>query len=233
MRAALVTGPLGTRVTEAGAREQEAVLKSLPAELREPRRALAAGAPARAGARGETSWISTAAIDRHGDVVLPGGMDDRHFAANPVVTWNHDTAAPPAGLSAWRRVTARGVLARTVYPARPEELAPAVAWTPDVAWALVRSGLLVGKSIGFLATRTRAPTAEETRARPEMAGARQVVSGWILLEYACVFLPANPETLVLPEGAIRALGERTAEVAMKRLGGRAGEAGGGDGWRKG
>ena len=83
--------------------------------------------------------------------------------------------------------------------------------------ALVRAGLLVGKSIGFLATRTRAATAAEIRARPELARARQVISEWLLLEYACVFLPANPETLVLPENAIRALGERTLELAWKRL----------------
>jgi hypothetical protein len=44
-----------------------------------------------------------------------------------------------------------------------------------------------------------------------------VISEWLLLEYACVFLPANPETLVLPEGAIRALGEKTLELAWKRL----------------
>jgi hypothetical protein len=214
----LVTGPLGTAVTEAGARELEAIVKSLPVELRAPRRALAPGGPGLgAEARAETSWISTVAIDRHGDVVLPGGMDDRHYAANPVVTWNHDTARPPAGRSAWRRVTSAGVLARTVYPARPAELDGTAAWTPDLAWALVRAGLLVGKSIGFLATKTRAATAAEIRARPELARARQVISEWLLLEYACVFLPANPETLVLPEGAIRALGEKTLELAWKRL----------------
>lgn len=213
----LVAGPLGVAVTQTHAREQESILKGLPTELREPRRAVVPGALADAGHRGETSWISTAAIDRHGDVVLPGGMDDRHYGANPVVTWNHDTTRPPAGRSAWRRVTAGGVLARTVYPARPEGLDATVAWTPDLAWALVRAGLLVGKSIGFLATRTRAVSAAELRERPELARARQVISGWLLLEYACVFLPANPETLVLPEGALRALGEKTLDLAWGRL----------------
>jgi len=219
----MTTGPLGEQTTSAAAKRLEAILKSLPAESREPRRVVTPGLGGLSGeARAETSWISTVAIDRHGDVVLPGGMDDRHFAANPVVTWNHDMSRAPAGRSVWRKVTRGGVLARTWYPDRPTDMAELGPWTPDVAWALVRSGLLVGKSIGFLATKTRSATAAETRESPEWGKARQVIAEWILLEYACVFLPANPETLVLPEGAIRALGEKTVELVWKRL--RAGGA---------
>ena len=219
----MTTGPLGERTTSAAARRLETILKSLPAELREPRRMVTPGPGGLGGeARAETSWISTIAIDRHGDVVLPGGMDDRHFAANPVVTWNHDTGRAPAGLSAWRKITRGGVLARTRYPDRPTDMAEMGPWTPDVAWALVRAGLLVGKSIGFLATKTRSATAAEIRESPGWARARQVIAEWILLEYACVFLPANPETLVLGDGAFRALGEKTVELFWKRL--RAGGA---------
>src|SRR5262249_38239866 len=68
-------------------------------------------------------------------------------------------------------------------------------WAPDAAFALVQAGLLAGKSIGFLTLESRPPTADEIAQRPELARCRRVVTRWLLLEYACTWLPVNPQTL--------------------------------------
>src|SRR5262249_56652146 len=80
----------------------------------------------------------------------------------------------------------------------------------------VQAGLLNGKSIGFLSLEASAPMEEEVRKTPEWAGVRRVVRRWLLLEYACTWLPCNQEAIVeavgkgvpLPEGFAKALGLR-------------------------
>jgi hypothetical protein len=102
------------------------------------------------------------------------------------------------GRSLWRKKikdgARRGVKAKTIYPTKPDDGTD--AWAPDSAWGLVKASLMVGKSIGFLTVKSRAPTEEEIQRKPEWAGVRRIVEEWILLEYACCWLPMNPEALV-------------------------------------
>src|SRR5204862_6851992 len=51
------------------------------------------------------------------------------------------------------------------------------------------------KSIGFLPVKVHMPTEEEI-ARHRWQGATLVIDEWILLEYACVFLPAQQNAVV-------------------------------------
>jgi len=188
-------GPLGFPQGDADAKALEALLDTLP-EVDYRRLATVTDDPA-PGDRADVSWISTEALDRQGEVVLASGLDDSQFARNPIVTLNHDYARPPVGRSTWRRRVrkggVRGVQARTAYPPRPE--AWDGPWPPDAAFALVRAGLLAGKSIGFLTLEARAPTKDEVADRPELAQCRRIVTKWLLLEYACTWLPVNPETV--------------------------------------
>ena len=58
--------------------------------------------------------------------------------------------------------------------------------------------------IGFLPTRVHVPDATESAGRGWADGVSLVIDEWLLLEYACVFLPANQDALVeaVSKGAV-------------------------------
>jgi hypothetical protein len=212
-------GPLGFPVTDKQAFALEALLKALPKESAYAyRKAIVADAPTEIspGERADVSWISTEDPDRTGDVVRARGMNDGQFRLNPIVTLNHAYWAPPVGRSLWRKVardgSLAGVKAKTQYPVRPA--AWQGDWPADVAFALVQADLLRGKSIGFLPTKVHAPDDRE-REQHGWAKVGLVIDEWVLLEYACVFLPAQQNAVVesvgkelpdIPETVEKALG---------------------------
>src|SRR5262249_32509387 len=65
----------------------------------------------------------------------------------------------------------------------------------DVAFSLVQADLLRGKSIGFLPTKVHAPKDRE-RELNGWSDVKLVIDEWILLEYACTFLPAQQNAVV-------------------------------------
>ncbi|MBX9677505.1 MAG: hypothetical protein K2X38_01995 [Gemmataceae bacterium] len=194
-------GPFGLPMKDAQARALEEMLKNVPREdafaLR--RTVVARGiSELQAEGRSDVSWITEQSPDRVGDVVLASGMDDSHFQLNPIVTLNHDYQQPPVGRSLWRKRVKEGSLvgvkAKTHYPARPDGWLG--DWGPDQAFALVRSGLLLGKSIGFIPLALHPPTAEEIAKNASWKGVRYVVERWLLIEYACCYLPMQPNSVV-------------------------------------
>ena len=158
------------------------------------------------GERSDVSWISTEDPDRVGDVVCAKGMNDGQFRLNPIVTLNHSYTMPPVGRSLWRKQVKdgplRGIKAKTLYPPRPAAWAEAKDWPADVAFALVQADLLRGKSIGFLPVRVHVPDAQEKNQRlgeGALSGRGDInliIDEWILLEYACVVLPAQQNAVV-------------------------------------
>ncbi len=189
-------GPLSIPCKDAQAEALETLLGTLPEEYRAPRKALVATAAPQmqAGERADVSWISTEDRDLGRDVVLAGGMDDSYFSLNPIVTSAHNYEIPPVGRSLWRQRAAEGgrvgVKAKTFYPPRPGALRADSPWPPDDAFALVQAGLMTGKSVGFIPLEARAPTADEQLRYGQ--GVRRVVQKWLLLEYACTWMPTNP-----------------------------------------
>lgn len=151
--------------------------------------------------RVDLSWISTEQVDHEGDVLLASGMDDSVFALNPIVTLNHDYGQAPIGRSLWRKQRAQsgvpGIVAATHYPPKPTNHPSGRDWMPDVALGLVRSGLAVGKSVGFVILAERPPNTQERRSG--WSAARRVIEKWLLLEYAVCWMPANPGAVLLPE----------------------------------
>jgi hypothetical protein len=158
------------------------------------------------GEHSDVSWISTEDPDRVGDVVCAKGMNDGQFRLNPIVTLNHSYSMPPVGRSLWRKFVKdgplRGIKAKTLYPPRPAAWAEAKDWPADVAFALVQADLLRGKSIGFLPVKVHIPDAQEKNQRlgDGASGGRGdinlIIDEWILLEYACVVLPAQQNAVV-------------------------------------
>jgi hypothetical protein len=212
-------GPLGFPMQDRQAFALEAILKALPREeAYRYRKSLLARGPSEVlgGERSDVSWISTEDPDREGEVVLARGMNDSQFKLNPIVTMQHAYYLPPVGRSLWRKVVKdadlRGIKAKTQYPPRPADWQG--SWPADVAFALVQADLLRGKSIGFLPTKVHAPEPKEI----EQHGWQKVglvIDEWLLLEYACTFLPAQQNAVVeavsksrleLPEEFIRAMG---------------------------
>lgn len=193
-------GPLGFPMKDAEARALDRLLDGLPEVDYRWAAVEKATTELSPGERADVSWITTEALDRQREVVLSAGMDDAQFRANPIVTMAHDYSRAPIGRSLWRRRVrdgrTRGVKAKTVYPARPDGWPAGEDWLPDRAFALVKAGLMCGKSIGFLTLEAGAPTDGEVKSHPEWANAQRVVRKWLLLEYACHWLPVNPECCV-------------------------------------
>jgi hypothetical protein len=195
-------GPFGLPMKDAQAKALEARLRDLPDDdaftLR--RCSFERGvSELQPGERADVSWITEETPDRLGDVVQASGMDDSHFQLNPIVTLNHAYDQPPVGRSLWRRKARdgnlRGVKAKTHYPPRPDSWTLS-DWPPDIAFALVKAGLLRGKSIGFIPLKMRTPTADDIGKSPDYANVRYIIENWLLAEYACCYLPMQPNAVV-------------------------------------
>jgi hypothetical protein len=194
-------GPLGFPMNDKAAQALDAILRELPKSSEFAyrkvvgERGLAELLP---GERSDVSWITCDDPDRANEVVIARGMDDSQFKLNPIVTLHHAYHLPPVGRSLWRKVVKdgprMGVKAKTHYPPRPDNW-PGESWPADVALSLVQADLLRGKSIGFLPTKVHTPTAEE-RQRPGWSNVELVIDSWLLLEYACCFLPCQQNAVV-------------------------------------
>lgn len=195
-------GPFGLPMKDAQAKALETRLAALPNDDAFTLRRLSQGrgvSELQPGERADVSWITEESPDRLGDIVLASGMDDSHFQMNPIVTLNHAYDQPPVGRSLWRRKARdggkRGVKAKTHYPARPSGWTLS-DWPPDLAFELVKAGMLQGKSIGFIPLKLRAPTAEEVQQNAALAQVRYIIEEWLLAEYACCYLPMQPNAVV-------------------------------------
>ena len=193
-------GPLGIPMKDAQAQLLDGLLKTLPAEDRAIKRIVSAKGPTEIldGERSDVSWISTEEIDREGEIVIAKGMNDASFKLNPIVTMDHGYDVPPVGRSLWRKRVKDGPLigikAKTLYPRMPAGWSG--DWPPDSALQLIQAGLLQGKSIGFLRLKSHAPSSHEIAALPQLANVTRIIDEWLLIEYACTFLPMNPAAVV-------------------------------------
>jgi hypothetical protein len=234
---ASVEGPLGFPMTDRQAIALDAIIKSLPKsdEFRYRKAQVAKGASeVLPGERCDVSWISTETPDRVKDVVSSRGMNDSQFKLNPIVTMGHNYEMPPVGKSIWRKAVrdgeVAGIKAKTQYPVRPEAWPADQPWPADVALSLVQADLLRGKSIGILPTKVHIPTSAELENPGWNGKAELVIDEWLLLEYACTFLPVQQQAVVdavskgeitLPVDMVRAMG---LDPEFFRLPDRSGQA---------
>jgi hypothetical protein len=111
----------------------------------------------------------------------------------------HAYYLPPVGKSIWRKRVKdgdrQGIKAKTQYPPKPKDWPEGEDWPADKAFQLIQAGLLNGKFIGFLPVKTHRTEEKEAGKLGVPVGTR-IIDEWLLLEYACTFLPANQEAVV-------------------------------------
>ena len=133
-----------------------------------------------------TAIITSDAIDRDDEVLLPKGANIEQFEKNPVVLWSHNSSLPPIGKVEWIKRGTGKITAKVKFAAT--DLAEEV-------WQLFKGGFLKAFSIGFMPIESRVPTPDDIRKRPEWAVVRRIFSAYELLELSAVAVPSNPQAL--------------------------------------
>lgn len=163
------------------------------------------------GERSDISKVSTNALDREYEVVLPEGIDLSWFQRNPIVTFAHKYDEMPVGRCKWIKHVPDALLAKTIYASKPDNWSG--DWLPDAIFALTQQQVLRGKSIGFLPTKLRSPTPEEIKAHPSWDKAAAVIESAMLLEYAVAPVPVNQECLV--EAVAKGFGSQVRRLGLE------------------
>jgi phage head maturation protease len=180
------------RVTEDTARYLDDITKDLPKtdQYKFRRKDAVAATEVTPAERTDVSRVTTKAMDRDNEIVLPEGLELEQYRLNPVVLWGHDQDRP-IGKALWVKLDAEGVLAKTQYISRPEKYVG--EWLPDFVFSMIQADVLRGKSIGFLPLEIRDPEQEELALNPSL---QMVISRSLLLEYSVVSVPSNPLAVV-------------------------------------
>lgn len=127
--------------------------------------------------------VSTAARDRDGDIVEPGGWDLSQYRRNPIVLWAHDSGRPPIGKATSIELSGGELVADAEFATR--ETSPFA----DEIFKLYEGGFLSAVSAGFMPT-----------SREPMLDADGTFTGFrfmsqVLWEFSAVPIPSNPEAL--------------------------------------
>jgi hypothetical protein len=147
------------------------------------------------GERAVIARISTIAVDRDGDVLLPSGLDAREFRKNPIVLLSHNTGSLPIGKVVHIEKTSTEVIAKVVFAERPESHPQSEEWQADTVLSLFRQKILNAFSVGFLIEDYRNADVKDVGKFGD--GVQRVISKWRLLELSVVALPSNQEALAL------------------------------------
>jgi len=139
--------------------------------------------------RSVISYISTDAVDRDGEKLLPEGVDLENYKKNPVVMLGHDYKSLPVGKNIWIKKDDKGLVAKTVFAKseRGDEIYRACS--EDIEGT---GPLLKGWSVGFIPIEWEDI---ETKDKKEKPG--RIYKKWELLEYSIVPIPSCPEALTL------------------------------------
>ncbi len=136
--------------------------------------------------------ISTANVDREGEVLIPQGCDATDFFQSPTVFFNHDYTMPVGKCMEITRYPDR-LEAKTVFAKRPENHHG--EWLADTLLSLFQQGVVRGFSVGFVPVEGRRPSKKDRATFGDKV--KYVYSKWKLLEYSIAPLPANQNALAL------------------------------------
>lgn len=159
-----------------------------------------------------TAVISTSAVDREHEVLLPKGADFKQYLKNPVVLWAHDYRGVPIGRTLW---------IKTHPKTNPKEIRAQVKFAEtekaEEIYQLFKGGFLNAFSVGFLPAEdgSHPPTPDEVKKNPDWAAAKRIYDKWELLEYSPVPVPANPEALAT---AVKSKGIELSQETQDELG---------------
>jgi len=119
--------------------------------------------------------ITSAAEDRQGEVVVPGGISLENFQRNPVVLYGHDYAGLPVAKATGLTLEPSGIVARFSFPE------DGIYDKADIVRKLWAAGFLNAVSIGFIPL--------------ERSEDGKTITKSELLEFSIVPVPANQEAL--------------------------------------
>lgn len=146
--------------------------------------------------------MTTDALARDGDILVPGGCVLDNYRQNPIQLWQHDPSEP-IGTNSDIVVRPDCIEARTTF-------APAgVSPVADKVRGLVKSGIIRSVSVGF-----EPLDAEPIDPAKPLRGLR--ITKWELLECSFVSIPADPGAVVTARAVADAeLPEETAAASAQ------------------
>lgn len=139
--------------------------------------------------------VTTADVDRDGDVLLPGGIDLKGFKGTMLL--NHDSSRLPIGKWDAAEKKGNGIIMHGKLASRPPEHPPMVEWVPDTVKWLIQEEVLNGVSVGFMIKDSRPASTKDMDKWP---GVNRVINEWSLLEVSVVPIGANPEAIITAVG---------------------------------
>jgi phage head maturation protease len=149
------------------------------------------------GERAVVATISTNAVDRDGDVLIPTGLEMSEFKQNPVVLFGHDSTRAPVGKAIAIQRTRRGIIAKMQFAKRPEFHPPAAEWFADTLFSLFQQNILRAFSVGFTVPQNGMRDATDKDKGRFGNEVRRVITKWKLLEFSIVPVPSNQDALAL------------------------------------
>jgi hypothetical protein len=136
--------------------------------------------------------VSTSEIDRDQEVLLPEGLDDRNYRANPVVLWSHSYSNPDhvIGKNIWivRGEDGTSLIAKTIFAKHPFADQVYRGYVEDIGDGI--GPLLKMWSVGFI------PLEWEDNPKG-MKGVRRLYTAWEIIEYSAVPIGSNRNALTL------------------------------------
>ena len=149
----------------------------------------------KADERASVDYITTRAVDRDHEIILPEGGVLDHYRNHPIVLWAHDYQALPVGKALWIKADERGLISKTKYAkhAKAEEI-----------YQYRREGFPLAKSVGVLPLEVvewkdfgKLDIEKMRLDKGATDTAERIYTKWLLLEYSDVPVPSNPEALQL------------------------------------
>lgn len=134
--------------------------------------------------------ITTDDVDRTGDVIIATGGDYADYLKNPVVLAVHDMYSWPVGTAETIEVQPdkRSVKSKVVFPDGDPEI--------DRLYNLIKQNVVRGCSVQIRVHSQGPPTKEELKARPDWAGASNIIRQWSLIEWSICPIGMNQNALL-------------------------------------
>jgi hypothetical protein len=142
--------------------------------------------------------ITTARVDRDGEVVVPNGIELGNYRRNPIVQWGHAKGLPhegdaglPVGKNLWIKPSrdGYGLVAKHEFDLGHE-------FSAGICGKIKR-GFLSCYSITFQPLEYGPPTREEIAKNPSWKDAKTIYRKTELIEYSVVAMPANVDAVTL------------------------------------
>ncbi len=158
------------------------------------------------GERAIIKYVSTATVDRDGEILMPDGADLKDFRKNPVVLFGHNYLSLPVGKDQWIKVDGRGIKAKTLYAS--VEANPLA----EQVYQLQKEKILNTSSVGFIPVKVSERGTDDYEkaikkietvygiSEKKSRNASRIYEKWILLEHSDVPVPSNPDALNIAIG---------------------------------